>query len=192
METLSGNYRPAKLGRPRGKGIIAERTWQPLVWEPIYETIVAESILGKTNKSIAERYKYTETQISNILNTNKAREIKRDAIALIKANSVSIIEGKLSESVDRAVNNMYSVLHNEELLLNHPFSIFSASIQALKGLGKLQGEGSITNNNTVNVNKGGNAVINLGEEQQEIFMRGLAKANEAIEKHKDITGDSVR
>jgi hypothetical protein len=184
-------YRPARLGRPRGKRGTVERTWQPTVWEPIYETIVAESILGKTNKALAEKYHYTEVQISNILNTNKAREIKKDAIALIKANSQAILEGKLTASIDRAVDNVHDVLHNEELKLNHPFSIFSASIQVLKGLGKLQGDGPTVNNNTINV-PNGNAVINLGEEQQEIFMRGLRKANEALDKHKDISGDSIK
>lgn len=185
-------YRPAKLGRPRGKSLVAERAWQPTVWEPIYEAIVAESIIGVSNNALAEKYKYTPTQISNILNTNKAREIKKDAIALIRANSEAILNGKLGESVDRAVTNVHDVLHNEELKLNHPFSIFSASIQVLKGLGRLQGDGPVTNNNSVTVQPGGNAVINLGEEQQEIFMRGLAKANEALEKHKDMSSDSIR
>lgn len=191
MQSMS-TYRPAKLGRPRGKGIVAERAWQPTVWEPIYETIVAESILGKTNKSLAEKYKYTETQISNILNTTKAREIKKEAIALIKQNSQSIIEGKLTESIDRAVSNIHSVVHDETLLLNHPFSVFSASIQVLKGLGKLQGDAPVTNNNNLTIQPGANAVINLGDEQQEIFMRGLAKANEALDKHKNVTGDSIK
>jgi hypothetical protein len=185
-------YRPARLGRPRGKNIIAERQWQPTVWEPIYEAIVAESIIGATNKSLAEKYKYTEQQISNILNTNKAREIKKDAIALIKSNSEAILNGKLGESIERSIHNVHDVLHDEDLRKNHPFSIFSASIQVLKGLGKLQGDGPTTNNNTVNVQPGANAVINLGEEAQEIFMRGLAKANEAMDKHKDVKGDSIK
>jgi hypothetical protein len=190
--SIMQTYRPAKLGRPRGKSIVAERAWQPTVWEPIYEAIVAESIIGTTNKALAEKYKYTETQISNILNTNKAREIKRDAIALIKANSEAILNGKMGESVDRAVHMVHDVLHDEVLRKNHPFSIFSASMQVLKGLGRLQGDGPVINNNTVNVQPGSNAVINLGEEQQEIFLRGLKKANEALEKHKDMSSDSIR
>lgn len=188
MET----YRPARLGRPRGKNIIAERAWQPTVWEPIYEAIVAESIVGVSNVALAEKYKYTPQQISNILNTTKAREIKKDAIALIKANSEAIINGKLGQSIDRSIDNIHDILHNEELKLNHPFSIFSASVQVLKGLGKLKGDGDTINNNTVNVNEGGQALINLGEEAQETFLEGLKKANAAIVKHKDVTGDSIR
>jgi hypothetical protein len=188
MDTMT--YRPPKLGRPKGRTKV-ERQWQPTVWEPIYEIIVAESILGKTNIYLAKKYEYTETQISNILNTNKAREIKREAIEAIKKNSQGIIENQLADIIERSVDNIHHVIHDEELRLNNPFSVFSASIQALKGLGKLQGDGTVNNNTTVNV-PNGNAVINLGEEQQEIFMRGLAKANEAIEKHQNVTGESIK
>jgi hypothetical protein len=184
--------RPARLGRPRGKNIIAERIWQPTVWEPIYETIVAESILGKSNQYLAEKYKYTPQQVSNILNTNKAREIKKEAIERIRRNSQAILDGKLSESVDRAIDNVHHVVHDEDLRLHHPFSVFSASMQVLKGLGKLQGDGPVTNNNNVTVQPGGNAVINLGEEAQATFLKGLKLANEAIDKHKDVSGDSIR
>ena len=176
--------RPPKLSRK------FVRNWQP-TWQPEYEAIVAESCLGKSNVALAEKYNFTPQHISNILNTEEARRIKREAIAAIRNASLSILEGKMAESAARAVENIHKVMHNDELLLNNPLAVMEKSLAVLKGLGKLQGDGTVINNNVNNI-KADNAIINLGEEQQKTFMDGMEKALEAIEMHKQLSGDSIK
>jgi hypothetical protein len=178
-------FRPAKFKRKL-------RLWQPQ-WKPEYEAIVAESCLGKANTVLAEKYKFTEQHISNILNTEEARKIKQEAISAIRKNSMNLMATKMANMTDKALDNIEKVICDPatQEKIDSPLAIFDKSLAYLKGVGKLAGDGStiINDNSTKNVQQ--NTFLNMSDEQAAIFTKGVDKALAAVEKFKDIKGESI-
>lgn len=166
----------------------AIRKWQPGVWLPEYEMIVADSCKGQSNTDLAKLYNFTPQHISNILNTEEARSIKAEIVKAIRQSSLDLMEKQYGEIVTQSVENIHSVIHNDDLLKNHPFSQFDRSITALKGLGKLQEEakaGVVNNNSQTNI-----MVIN--STQETAITKGLDKLREIELLHGIVPGDSIK
>jgi hypothetical protein len=165
------------------------RVWQPQEWEAEYERIVQLSALGESNTSLAEKFKLTKEHISNILNTEQARSIKAQIVAAIRQNSLDLMDKQYSEIVSQSVDNIHNVLHNKDLLANHPFSQFDRSIAALKGLGKLQEEAKAGVINNTNIQ---NNVMVISNQQETKIIEGLTKLEQIQLLHGGMNGDSIK
>lgn len=164
------------------------RVWQPNEWEGEYEKIVFESCMGASNTDLAVKYNFTPQHISNIINTEQARQIKAQYVAAIRQGSLDLMEKQYGEIVSRSVQNMHTVLHREDILQSHPFSQFDRSISALKSLGKLQEEAKagIVNNTQIN-----NTMIISSDDESKI-LKGIDKLEQIKLLHKGVNGDSIR
>lgn len=164
------------------------RKWQPNEWEGEYEKITFESCLGVSNTDLAKKYNFTPQHISNILNTEQARQIKAEYVAAIRQGSLDLMEKQYGEIVERSVKNVHTVLHRDDILQSHPFSQFDRSITALKSLGKLQEEakaGTVHNNTQIN-----NTMI-ITNQQESAIVKGLDKIEQIKLLHGEVSGDSI-
>lgn len=163
------------------------RKWQPNEWEGEYEKIVFESCLGTSNVDLATKHNFTKEHISNILNTEQARSIKAQYVAAIRQGSLDLMEKQYGEIVTRSVQNVHTVLHREDILQSHPYSMFDRSVSALKGLGKLQEEAKagVINNTQIN-----NTMIITRDDESKI-LKGLDKVQQIKLLHAGVTGESI-
>lgn len=176
-----------KFNRPtKFKGTF--RKWQPNEWEGQYEKIVFESCMGASNTDLATKYGYTKEHISNILNTEQARSIKTEYVAAIRQGSLDLMEKQYGEMVTRSVDNVHRVLHNDDLLEKHPFSMFDRSMQALKGLGKLQDEARAGVINQTNIQ---NNTMIITNDQESKILKGIDKVEQIRRLHGEVDGRTV-
>jgi tRNA(Arg) A34 adenosine deaminase TadA len=164
------------------------RKWQPDEWEGEYEKITFESCLGVSNTDLAKKYSFTPQHISNILNTEQARQIKAQYVAAIRQGSLDLMEKQYGEIVTKSVENIHTILGNDTLREKNPYSHFHASITALKGLGKLQEEAKagVVNNTQIN-----NTMI-INSTQESKIIAGLDKLEQIKLLHGEVNGDSVK
>lgn len=166
------------------------RKWQPNEWEGEYEKIVFESCMGASNTDLAVKYNFTPQHISNIINTEEAREIKRQYVAAVRQGSLDLMETQYGEIVSRSVLNIHTVLHRDDLTQNHPFSQFDRSISALKGLGKLQEEAKAGVINQTNIQNNNTMIITSDDESK--IIAGLNKLEQIKLLHSGVNGDSIK
>ena len=105
-------------------------------WKPIYDMIVAGHIMGKKNTELAADYDYTTVTITNILRSDQAQIMIKNAHDTIRAN----LNVKVEESVDiqtrirqRALERAEEFLNNDEAAKNSPFAYMN-TIKSLTGL----------------------------------------------------------
>lgn len=165
------------------------RRWQPNEWEPEYEKIVFESCLGKSNVELSVKFNFTKEHISNILNTEQAREIKRLYVEAIRQGSLDLMEKQFGEITTQAVKNMHTVLHRDELTEKNPYSQFHASVTALKSLGKLQEESKPGTVHNTQIN---NTTMIITSDDESKIISGIDKLEQIKLLHSGVNGDSIR
>lgn len=117
-------------------GTFANR-WTPKEWTPLYETITFESCFGLSNVQLAEKYNYSAQQISNILNTPQAKQLKNYLTEKIRAQMLADVEKNQDVLVAAAQENIKAVLTDKELAAKSPFAMMKASMDYMKGVGKM-------------------------------------------------------
>lgn len=126
------------------------KRWEPTKWQPVYEQILLMSAQGFTNVAIAERFGYTPMQISNILNSQKAMEEKAKLIAALREKMLATADENISSLYHQAVTNIKEVLTDKNLLNQSPFQMFRASMDFMRGIGKLKPVNETNITTTVN------------------------------------------
>lgn len=111
--------------------------WEPQRWDAAHEQVVALHCRGMTNIAIAELIGYTPQQVSNIINTTQGQELIAQYKAEIRKRLMESADYKLDELQVRAIENVHKVLNDKELLQDSPFQMLRASMDYLKGVGKL-------------------------------------------------------
>lgn len=129
--------------------------WTPRRWEEKYTQIVMLATLGlKTNKEIAEQYNYTPQQISNILNTPQAEELRKKIHAQVQKDVSAELPIRLERLATISLKNIEEVISSDKLLEAKPFEMFDRSMKVLHGVGKIKGEGGDRNINAIIFNSG--------------------------------------
>jgi len=156
--------------------------WEPKKWKPLYTQIITLSCSGMPAKMIIQQIQlttgkvYTPQQISNVLNTSKAREI----IALIELNMKERAKENLTTNLEyiavKTTERMRSAIDNDDLFQRAPFQTISMGIKALEGLGHLK-KPDEKNSNYIQ------RAVFLTIESQQQLVDGMAKANEAMRLH---------
>lgn len=187
-------FRNNRRGRPKGRtGSDNERKWQPVRWQPLYEQFVMLSCLGVSNTDIAKRFDYTPQQVSNVLNTEKAREIQKFAVEHIRKNSMATTMQRIEMLSAKAADRIEAVLNNDELAEKSPFAIFDRSLALLRANKVVSSVGDPTapNGSSIpGVVVNGDAVI-IPSETLTKFTAAMEKLNKVNEIHGVVVGDDV-
>lgn len=169
-----------KRGRPPGSKRRGMKKWQPKVWKPLYEQMVALDIAGKSNIEIGKTYGYTPQQVSNILTCDKAVEIKFSIIKRVRDKLGSTVGDKLAAIQSKTIERTYDLLHNDELAKVSPIAIIKTGLAVGKATGRFTDDaktfdsgGNHSSNNTIN-----NVTNNLNL----IGASGIATLIEALNK----------
>lgn len=156
--------------------------WKPKKWQPEYERMVYYSVLGESNVSIAKRMGYTPVHVSNVLNLEKAEELRNKLMEAMRASTVKSVEELMEKAGRKTVERLNEVLEDSDRFAStqSALAIIDRGMEVLKGLGKLKGAKTVDPNAAISV--GGNAIIFQGSAVDEIG-EGLRKANQVRDLH---------
>ncbi|HEX9430571.1 MAG TPA: hypothetical protein VF944_09355 [Candidatus Bathyarchaeia archaeon] len=156
--------RRARITRPK---------WNPKQWHPIYEEVVLLDAMGLSRKDIALEKGFTETHVTNIMNTEQAKIIKQLLIARLRKKHEETIDQRLEKMALKAMDRVEEVMQNDELAEKNPLGLFDRAIVLLKGTKKIATE------ETTNIK---NAMI-VSEQGLDRLLKGMEKADEARRLH---------
>jgi hypothetical protein len=138
-EVLSENNESTAVSKVESK-----EKWQPKEWRPEYQLIVVLSTANYSGDDIveimAEKYNYSVTKqhVSNILNTDKAKEIKAEILGKVIEKTEKTVEENLELMERLAASRLVELLKNDKLMEDNPFSVADRSIKILEGRAKLK------------------------------------------------------
>lgn len=166
-------YKPPHL---KQKGKVAK--WAPKRWHAMYEEMVALSCTGRSNKTIAEKFGYTEQHISAILNCPKAKMVRRDMLELLRKSVESRTEDRVRDLQDISLTRLTQFLTDDALYTNSPIAVVDRGLKVLQGTGVLRpesvaGSGGITAKNA----------FFISPDAAEGIREGLKMADEARRLH---------
>lgn len=151
----------------------APTAYKLIKWKPVYDMIVAGHIIGKSNKQLAADFDFTPVHISNILRSDQAQVLIKQAHDNVRAQAVSDAEEALDiqKRIQLKVNQKTEMfLDNEELFKNSPF----AYMDALKHISSRSNPPA-----PVSVNVTNNTQIN--NTQNNLKVEELQRLNKALE-----------
>lgn len=184
-EGLSIEVVKKKRGRPPGSRRRGMKKWQPKIWKPLYEQMVALDVAGKSNIEIGQTFGYTPQQVSNILTCDKAVEIKFQIIKRVRNKVGSAVGDKLAAIQSKTIERTYDLLHNDEWNKNSPIAIIKTGLLVGKATGQFKDDPESSNHSG---NHSGNSTVNnitqnnlnlIGASGIETLINALAKSDEA-------------
>lgn len=133
--------RVSNKGRPRTRDPREARLYkkfEPVTWKPIYEQMVYDSCLGKTNVQIAKEYDYTPQQVCNILGCTKAKLSKQMILNTLRDEAQASIGERLGDVADKFMKRLEHIAKDEELFQRAPFAVVDRGLRVLAGLGHIK------------------------------------------------------
>ena len=162
-------------GRPAGsKNKSAQfKHYQPKRWLPWMDALVLASLTNENRETLAEQFGITETHVGNILNTEKAQEV-RGVIRKRLLEGNSSLEEKLSRIRELSINNMVRFLESDQARNANHFAFMDRSLAAFK----LTGVGEPEKKESGAVISHSNVIIAAGNEINDRIAKGLELSNE--------------
>lgn len=148
------------------------KRWVPKRWESQFDEWIVRSVMGESNLSIAQRYKYTPQHVSNILNTPQAKLLRRQLLTSLQKNLELRTEERLAYIQDKALTRITQVLDNDKMLEVAPIAMMDKCIALLRGTGVLRPESSPSNITAKNA-------VFVGSEHAAQLVAGIRAADEA-------------
>src|SRR5205807_7720766 len=102
--------------------------------------MVALSCTGRSNKVIAEKFGYTEQHISAILNTPKAKLVRRDMLELLRKSVESRMEDRVRDLQEMSITRLTQYLADDAIFANAPSAVVDKGIKVLQGTGVLRSD----------------------------------------------------
>lgn len=150
-------------------------SWEPKRWDSQHEQIVAMSCRGFSNKAIGDAIGYTEVHVGRIINSLKGQEIKSQFIAESRKRLMDTADLGLEVAQMAAAENVKRVLTDKELASRQPFNMVRASMDFLRGMGKLKDD-TVKNATQNNLNFFGN----MEPELQKVLAAGMKESIEVM------------
>lgn len=163
--------------------VATKERWQPKEWRPEYQLIVVLNTANYTGDQIveimAEKYNYSVTKqhVSNILNCDRAKELKAEILGKVIERTNKTVEENLELMEQLAASRLVEMLQNNELMEKNPFSVADRSIKILEGRAKLKTA------TTANPQQQQNNFFNLPPEVLARINTGLNKVQEVHQLH---------
>lgn len=171
-------------GRPKGseRKSAQFQHYNPKKWEAWHESIVIRSVLGASNKDLAEKFGITPQHVSNILNCPQAVEVK-ERIRNQIVNEGNNVAERVAGIQELALQRMQEYLKKDELATGNPHQTMDRAMQAFK---LTMPESIKTNpesvqNNSLTLQQ--NILVANGEFMERLT-KGLEISNQVQEKHR--------
>lgn len=173
---------PKGAGRVPGKGRRGTRRWQPSVWKPLYDQIIALRLADKKVTFIAETLHLSVGQVNNILNCDEGLRIRGEAIKKLRGLLLGTVDDRMHTIVDATISRTHQLITNDEIFAKAPITAIKTAIALGRATGHFKGDTSesgsgnsnhgstVINNNTLNV---------IGEGGVDIIKRAMAGSDEA-------------
>ena len=174
------------VSRERNPVLHSHSRWVPARWDAVHEQMVALSCRGMSNVAIADLLGYTAQQVSNVINTPQGQELIAQYKAELRKKLMESADTRMDELQVRAVENVHKVLNDKDLLQDSPFQMLRASMEYLKGVGKMVGNAPVINtgdtiqNNTIVSQQ---TAILMKEEQLSKLVAGVERATKVLAIH---------
>lgn len=122
-------------GRPKGikNGEGTAPQWEPQVWKPIYETMVALAINNMNQLQIAETVKVHPVLVNRVLNCSKGKVRMTQLLMIKQKHTEHLLETKHAKMQDRAIEIMESVLNDNDLVERFPLQMFDRASRFVAG-----------------------------------------------------------
>lgn len=177
------------------RGAKITKKWNPKDWKPIYEAMVALCTIGKrTQREVALEFGYTEAWLSQIMNSEKGKEVQRELIRNTRDRTVGDVASRLRDIQELALQRMETVIRDDKIAERSPLAIFDRSALFLKNTGVIKDSHSApvpTQGNVTNITQHNNTLIVSGKSADSL-RAGLKKANEVQQLHSEpIVGSLV-
>lgn len=173
-------------GRPPGssnkdKGGFAR--YNPAKWEGWMTTLCIKSNAGFSNSELAVEFEITETHVSNLLCSDRAKIIRDE----LKKKLIEAGTGDLNELRVLASKRVKEILEDDSLRTNAPVQMANIATRVLQmtfptssGSSKEKGDVNVTINQQTNLNQN---VMAVNPEYMQRIAEGLEKANRVKEIH---------
>lgn len=164
-----------KRGRPTGSGgkLSGFSHYNPKRWHPEYDLIVFESINGKSNQEIGDKYGYTKQHISNILSTTQAREIKERIRGTIGRVAEEGFKERISSIGEQALKHVEAFIEDKNNLAERsPFMFIDRALKIGSSVGVLNSSSEKQSGHMQQINVAGNAII-MNNERADALKQAL-------------------
>ena len=115
------------------------KKFEPKTWKPIYDQFVFYHCMGKSNIFIADQFKYTPQQVSNILNSTQGKVLKKIIAYNLQQQREQSIGDRMSNVADKFMKRIEEVAEDDELFEKAPFAVIDRGLTILKSLSHLKG-----------------------------------------------------
>jgi hypothetical protein len=167
-----------KRGRPKGARRKGGVRWQPKVWRPIYDQIIALHLAGWSNERIASHVEYNKQQVSNILNTDNAKRIIKEEGERIRKSLNDDVLGRVSGILAKTMSRTEELMKDDTKFAEAPFATIRTGLAVGSAL-KEMFQPSINKESP-------NTVININQTTQ-VQQNNL----EVVEKHADKLAEAL-
>lgn len=161
------------------RGAKLTKRWNPKDWKPVYEAMVALVVLGRRNQGdIAKEFGYTEAWLSQIMNSEKGKEVQLALIMNTRNQVVGDTSARLRQMQEIALGRMEQVLADDKLAERSALAIFDRSALFLKNTGVI-GETvkpPVVSSSITTINN--NNTLIVSSKNADDLREGLKKADE--------------
>ena len=152
--------------------------WAPLRWPAINEQMVALHCRGISNKDIAEMLGYNPVHIGRVINSTQGQEIATKYKDEIRKKLMETADLGMEVAQIAAAENIKTILSNKELAARQPFHMVRASMEFMKGMGKLKDDAVVKQAQNNQFNFFGN----MDPALQKQLADGIEEAREVMRK----------
>lgn len=149
------------------------KKWNPKKWKADYDRVVAYHVTGKKNVEIATILGMTPVHVSNILNLERAQQLKAKLEQMLRERMETNIPDTLEYVARKTTERIKQMIDNDDLFEKSPFAVIDRGMDILKGLNHLKGGGNGAS--PINVER---AIIVSGDNAAALAS-GFDKADEA-------------
>lgn len=160
------------------------KKWDPKEWRPEYDRVVGWSFLGASNVEVARKVGLTKEHVSNILTSDKGKEVMKILMAKQRETTEKTIVERLNDVAEKFTKRLEVFVDDDELYTKSPFAVID------RGLRVLEGTRNLKDKSTPDFAQQNN-FFNIPPELQQTLIAGLEKANKVKELHgnKDLNRD---
>lgn len=176
------------------RGAKITRKWNPKDWKPVYEAMVALCTIGKkTQREVAHEFGYTEAWLSQIMNSEKGKEVQAELIRNTRDRTVGDVAARIRDIQELALRRMETVIRDDKIAERSPLAIFDRSALFLKNTGVIKDNHAPpvpTQGHVTNINQTNNTLIVSGKNADDL-RDGLRKSDEVKQLHGNMIQGSL-
>lgn len=173
---------PKGAGRPFGSGRRGNKRWQPMVWKPLYDQIIALRLANYEVKKIAEVLDISAPQVNNILNCDEGLRIRAEAIKRLRGILMGSVDDRMNAIVDKTISRTHDLITNDEIFAKAPITAIKTALALGKATGHFKDDShdaGASNFNSGNTFINNSSVTVIGEGGVNILKEALKNSDEA-------------